>query len=212
MITVSKKVYNKKLGEIVHKYNNKYHRTVNMKPVNVQLGTYIDYSVAHNDKDPKFNIGDHVIVSRYKNIFAKGSLCDQKTIINPFEHYGGNMKSELNVSSYAMKDDLKRATGIDTSTLASKKDLASLNTKVDNLDVNKIKTVPAALSKLSNVVDNDVIKKKIVYDKSVFKVNAIVTKTQHDSDKEDLEKKIEDVEKKIANNSRLVTNKSRYLM
>ena len=55
-------------------------------------------------------------------------------------------------------------------------------------------------------------KKKIVYDKSVFKVNAIVTKTQHDSDKEDLEKKIEDVEKKIANNSRLVTNKSRYLM
>ena len=160
MITVSKKVYNKKLGEIVHKYNNKYHRTVNMKPVNVQLGTYIDYSVAHNDKDPKFNIGDHVIVSRYKNIFAKGSLCDQKTIINPFEHYGGNMKSELNVS-YAMKDDLKRATGIDTSTLASKKDLASLNTKVDNLDVNKIKTVPAALSKLSNVVDNDVIKKKL---------------------------------------------------
>ena len=161
MITVSKKVYNKKLGEIVHKYNNKYHRTVNMKPVNVQLGTYIDYSVAHNDKDPKFNIGDHVIVSRYKNIFAKGSLCDQKTIINPFEHYGGSMKSELNVSSYAMKDDLKRATGIDTSTLASKKDLASLNTKVDNLDVNKIKTVPAALSKLSNVVDNDVIKKKL---------------------------------------------------
>ena len=161
MITVSKKVYNKKLGEIVHKYNNKYHRTVKMKPVNVQLGTYIDYSVAHNDKDPKFKVGDHVIVSRYKNIFAKGSLCNQKTIMNPFEHYGGNMKSELNVSSYAMKDDLKRATGIDTSTLASKKDLASLNTKVDNLDVNKIKTVPAALSKLSNVVDNDVIKKKL---------------------------------------------------
>ena len=81
--------------------------------------------------------------------------------MNPFEHYGGNMKSELNVSSYAMKDDLKRATGIDTSTLASKKDLASLNTKVDNLDVNKVKTVPAALSKISNVVDNDVIKKKL---------------------------------------------------
>ena len=59
--------------------------------------------------------------------------------------------------------DLKGAAGIDTSTLASKKDLASLNTKVDNLDVNKIKTVPAALSKLSNVVDNDVIKKKQLF-------------------------------------------------
>ena len=83
-----------------------------------------------------------------------------------------------------MKGDLKGATGIDT--------LASLKTKVDNLDINKIKTVPADLSQLSNVMDNDVVK-KTVNDHLVTKVNAIdteipstselVTKTEYDSDR-----------------------------
>ena len=64
----------------------------------------------------------------------------------------------MDLSNYATKADLKGATGTDTSTLVLKTDLASLKTKVDNLDVYKLKTVPADLSKLSNVVDNNVVK------------------------------------------------------
>lgn len=68
------------------------------------------------------------------------------------------------------------ATDIDISTLVSKKDLASLKSKVDDLDANKVKTVPNNLSKLiSNVVDNDAIK-KTVHDKLVIKINANNTK------------------------------------
>lgn len=68
------------------------------------------------------------------------------------------------------------ATDIDISTLVSKKDLASLKSKVDDLDANKVKTVPNNLSKLiSNVVDNDAIKKTVHY-KLVIKINAIDTK------------------------------------
>ena len=88
--------------------------------------------------------------------------------------------------------------------MVSKTDLASLKTKEENLDVDKVKTVPSDLSKLTNVVDNDVIK-KTVYDKLVIKVNIIyikilstsglVTKRQSDSDKQGLENNMEDVEK-----------------
>ena len=82
--------------------------------------------------------------------------------------------------------------------------MASLKTKEENLDVDKVKTVPSDLSKLTNVVDNDVIK-KTVYDKLVIKVNIIyikilstsglVTKRQSDSDNQGLENNMEDVEK-----------------
>ena len=68
----------------------------------------------------------------------------------------------VDLSNYATKADLKNATGIDTSKLAAKSDLVSLKTEVDKTDVEKIKTVPADLSKLSNVVNNDVVKKNIV--------------------------------------------------
>ena len=60
--------------------------------------------------------------------------------------------------------------------MASKTDLADLKTKLDNLDVDKLKTIPKVLSKLSDVVDNDVLK-KTAHDKLVVKVNAIDTKT-----------------------------------
>ena len=75
------------------------------------------------------------------------------------EHYGGNVKVELDLSNYVTKVSLKRSAGIDTSTLASKTDLASLETKLDNLDINKFIPVSAALSRLRNVVDNDFVKK-----------------------------------------------------
>ena len=42
-----------------------------MKPVDVKNGTYIDFGIENNDKDPKFKVCDHVRISNYKNIFAK---------------------------------------------------------------------------------------------------------------------------------------------
>ena len=74
-----------------------------------------------------------------------------------------------------MKADLKGVTGMDTSALALKTDLAGLKTKVDKLDVNRLKSASVYLSKLSNVVHNDVAQ-KTVHDKLVTKVNAIDTK------------------------------------
>ena len=76
----------------------------------------------------------------------------------PYKRFCRNVKVELDLSNYATKVDMKRATGIDRSTLASKINLVSLRTKVVNLDVDKSKTVD--LSKLSNVVDNYAVVKK----------------------------------------------------
>ena len=52
--------------------NNKYHRTIKMKPVNVKLSIYIDFNKENNKEDPKFKVGDHVRISKYKIFFAKG--------------------------------------------------------------------------------------------------------------------------------------------
>ena len=63
------------LDDIVNDYNNTYHRT--MKPVDVKDNTYIDSSLEVNDEDPKFKVADHVKISKYKNIFAKGDTRNQ---------------------------------------------------------------------------------------------------------------------------------------
>ena len=65
-------MYIDKLDDIVHKYSNKKHRTIKMKPIDVKDNTYIDFDKEVNDNDPKFKVGDHVRISKYKNIFAKG--------------------------------------------------------------------------------------------------------------------------------------------
>ena len=72
MTSVSKNVYIDKLDDVVNKYNNKVHRTINMKPIDVKDNTYVDSKKEVNDKDPKFKIGDHVRISKYKDIFATG--------------------------------------------------------------------------------------------------------------------------------------------
>ena len=72
MTTVSKNVYIDKLDDIVNEYNNTYHTTINMKPVDVINNTYIDFKKEVSDKGSKFKVGDHVRISNYKNIFAKG--------------------------------------------------------------------------------------------------------------------------------------------
>ena len=72
MTSISDNVYIDKLDDIVNEYNSTYHRVIKMKPVDVKDNTYIDSMQCSNDKDPKFKVGDHVRISKYKNIFAKG--------------------------------------------------------------------------------------------------------------------------------------------
>ena len=79
MTSTSKNVYVDKLDDIVNEYNNTYHRTIKMKPVEVKDNTYIDImkldsSKEVNDKDPIFKAGDHVRISEYKNKFVKGYI------------------------------------------------------------------------------------------------------------------------------------------
>ena len=62
MASVSKNVYIDKLDDIVNQYNNTYHRTIKMKPVDVKDNVYIDFSKEVNNKDSKFKVSDHVIV------------------------------------------------------------------------------------------------------------------------------------------------------
>ena len=71
MTSISKNVYIQILDDTVNKYNNTYHITIKMKPVDVKSSTYIDSSKEVNDKDPKCKISDIVRISKYKNIFAK---------------------------------------------------------------------------------------------------------------------------------------------
>ena len=72
MTSVSKNVYTDKLDDTVDKYNNTYHTTIKMKPINVKDNTYINTTKEINNKDPKLKVGDRVRISKYKNIFAKG--------------------------------------------------------------------------------------------------------------------------------------------
>ena len=60
------------LDDTVNKYNNTVHRNIKMKPINVTSDFYAEYNKDFNKKDPKFKVGDHVRISKYKNIFAKG--------------------------------------------------------------------------------------------------------------------------------------------
>ena len=71
MSSVSKNVYIDKLTDIVNKYNNTYHRTIKMNPVDVKNNTYINFGKECNDKYPKFKVGNHVRILKYNNIFAK---------------------------------------------------------------------------------------------------------------------------------------------
>ena len=72
MTAVTENVYIDKLDDIMGEYNNTYHRTIEMKPIEVKDNTYIDSINKVNDKNSKFKVGDHIRISKYKNIFAKG--------------------------------------------------------------------------------------------------------------------------------------------
>ena len=113
-----------------------------------------------------------------------------------FRSFGKNINVKVDLSNYATKTDIKNISHVDTSSFALKTNLANLKTEVDKLDIDKLAPVPVDLSKLSDVVKNDVVKKD-VYDKLVTKVNNIdtrgfVLKTKYDTDKPELENKIPD--------------------
>ena len=72
-----------------------------------------------------------------------------------------NIKVELDLTNYATKTDLKNTTHVDVSSFASKTNLAALKTEVDKIDVDKLKTAPIDLAKLTNAVENDLVKKTV---------------------------------------------------
>ena len=111
----------------------------------------------------------------------------------PCEPFGRDINVKVDISNYATKADIKNISHVDTLSFALKTNLASL---VDKLDIDKLVSVPIDLSKLGDVVKNDVVKKDI-YDTLVAKVNSIdtnglVLKTKYDTDKSALENKIPD--------------------
>ena len=77
------------LDDIVNKYNNTVHRTIKMKPIEVTDDSYAEYNEDSNNKNPKFKVGDHVRISKEKNIFAKGytpNLSEDVFVINKIKN------------------------------------------------------------------------------------------------------------------------------
>ena len=155
------------------------------------------------------------------------------TYYPPYKSSSQNIKVELDLANYATKDDVKNITHVDVSSFASKTNLAALKSEVDKIDVDKLKTVPVDLAKLSNVVNNDVVKKtdyntKVTSIESqiagvtknmldnladITKLKAVdtsnfVLKTKLASDVTTVENKIDTVDKKIPDISGLATKTS----
>ena len=124
------------------------------------------------------------------------------TYYPPYKSSSSYIKVELDLTNYATKTDLKNITHTDVSSFASKTNLAALKTEVDKIDVDKLKTVPDDLAKLSNVVKNEVVKK------NDFSADNYVTITKFSRDTNALDDKIDKVDKKVPNVSNLATKSS----
>ena len=148
----------------------------------------------------------------------------------PYKSSSNNVKVELDLTNYATKTDLKNITHIDVSSFASKSNLAALKTEVDKIDTDKLKTAPTDLAKLTNAIENDVVKKTDFNTKvtsiegqiagltkntvdnladitklKAIDTNSFVLKTKFASDLTTLETKIDTVDKKIPDISGLAT-------
>ena len=82
-----------------------------------------------------------------------------------YKSSSNNIKVKLDLTNYATKTDLKNITHVDVSSFASKTNLAALKTEVDKIDVHKLKTAPADLAKLTNAIENDLVKKTVYHTK-----------------------------------------------
>ena len=151
----------------------------------------------------------------------------------PYKSSSSNIKVELDLTNYATKTDLNNITHVDTSSFASKTNLAALKTEVDKIDIDKLKAAPTDLAKLTNAVENDLVK-KTVYNTKVTSIegqiagltkntidnladitklkaidtNSFVLKTKLASDVTSLENKMDTVDRKIPDISGLTTKTS----
>ena len=119
-----------------------------------------------------------------------------------YKSSSNNIKVELDLSNYATKDDVKNITHVDVSSYATKTNLATLKTEVDKIDIDKLKTVPDDLAKLSNILKNEVVKK------TDFSADTYVTRTKFSTDTNALDDKIDNIEKKIPDISSLETKRN----
>ena len=124
------------------------------------------------------------------------------TYYPPYKSSGQNVKVELDLSNYTTKDDVKNITHVDVSSYATKTNLVALKTEVDKIGVDKLKTVPDDLAKLSNVVKNEVVKN------TDFSADDYVKKTKFSGDINSLDDNIDRVEKKISDVSSLETKRN----
>ena len=117
MTAISKNVHFDVLDDIADEYNNTYHSSIKMKPIDVKDGSFAEYNEESNEKDPKFKAGDHVWISKFKNIFAKGytpnwseEIFIVKGIKNtvPWTYIISDLNSEEIVGSFYEKE-LQRA-------------------------------------------------------------------------------------------------------
>ena len=128
------------------------------------------------------------------------------------EPFGGDINVKVDLSNYATNTDLKNISYIDVSSYALKTNLASLKSEVDQIDTDKLKTVPDDLTKLSNLVKNDVVK-NTDYNTLKTKVDAIdvfkyVSRTKYEKDGSDFEDKLTKIDEKIPDISNLATKSS----
>ena len=133
----------------------------------------------------------------------------------PYEPFGGDINVTVDLSNYTTKDDIKNITNVDTSSFAVKTNLANLKSEVDKLDVNKLVPVPIDVSKLSDLVKNDVVK-KTDYTKLVAKVDNIdtsglVKKTDYNTKITEIEDKIPDISD-LATKTALTTVENKILV
>ena len=117
---------------------------------------------------------------------------------------GGRVKVKLDLSNYAIKTDLKNATGVDTSNFAKKVDLPNLKSDVDKLDIDKLKNVPSKLSNLKSKVDRLYVDKLVPVPVDLSKLSDLV---KNDVVKKDVYiAKIKNIEDKLPDVTNLVTN------
>ena len=151
----------------------------------------------------------------------------------PYKSSSNNIKVEMDLSNNATKNDLKNTTHVDVSSFASKTNLAALKSEVDKIDVDKVKTAPVDLAKLTNAIENDLVK-KTVYNNKVTSIetqiaglnkntvdnsaditklkaidtNSFVTRTNFSADTNALDDKIDGVKKTNPDISGLATKTS----
>ena len=167
------------------------------------------------------------MIENYKRVYYKMSYYP------PYKSSSNNIKVKLDLTNYATKTDVNNVTHVDVSSFASKTNLAALKTEVDKIDVDKLKTTPVDLAKLTNAVKNYLVKKTVHNTKvtsietqiagltkntvdnladitrlKAIDTNSFVTRTKFSADTNALDDKIDGVEKNPPDISGLATKTS----